>query len=67
MKSEDAKAVLSDMIKEFLQKLGQPRGLAGLGFTSGHIERLVDGTVPQRRVLVLAPGLAGQEKVQLED
>ena len=67
VKSEDAGAVLSDVVKEFLQKLGQPRGLAGLGFTSGDIERLVDGTVPQRRVLVLAPGLAGQGKVQLED
>lgn len=68
VKSEDAGVVLSDAIKEFLQKLGnQPRGLAGLGFTSGDIERLVDSTVPQRRVLVLAPGLAGQGKVRMEN
>ena len=67
VKSEDAGAVLSDAIKEFLQNLSQPKGLSGLGFTAGDIARLVDDTIPQRRVLLLAPGLAGQGKVQIED
>jgi hydroxyacid-oxoacid transhydrogenase len=63
VKREDAGAVLSDALTEFLIKLGdQPRGLKALGFTSGHIEGLVEGTIPQRRVLMLAPGLDADDK-----
>jgi hydroxyacid-oxoacid transhydrogenase len=35
----------------------QPRGLKALGFTGASVEGLVDGTMPQRRVLMLAPGI----------
>ncbi|KAK3094270.1 hypothetical protein LTR53_019485, partial [Teratosphaeriaceae sp. CCFEE 6253] len=35
----------------------QPRGLKALGFNSGHVETLVNGTMPQARVLMLAPNL----------
>jgi alcohol dehydrogenase class IV len=69
VKKEDAGEVLADAITEFLAKLGdQPRGLRELGFGSEHIEELVEGTIPQARVLMLAPGLAKeleQEKDQL--
>ena len=47
-------------IKEcaFLIKLGdQPRGLKALGFGSEHVEGLVEGTIPQARVLMLAPNM----------
>jgi hypothetical protein len=46
----------------------QPKGLSELGFRREHIEQLVEGTIPQARVLMLAPGLAKeleQEKDQL--
>ncbi|KAF8464372.1 iron-containing alcohol dehydrogenase-domain containing protein [Kalaharituber pfeilii] len=57
-REEDAGEILSDALKRFLEKLGdQPRGLKALGFERGDVKGLVDGTVPQRRVLVLAPGL----------
>lgn len=59
LKREDAGEVLGEAVAKFLSELGdQPNGLQGLGFTSSDIESLVDGTIPQARVLMLAPGLA---------
>jgi hydroxyacid-oxoacid transhydrogenase len=59
IKREDAGAVLADALTEFLAKLGdQPNGLKALGFGSEHVEALVEGTIPQARVLMLAPGLS---------
>lgn len=71
VRREDAGAVLADAIQEFLVKLGdQPRGLKDLGFGSEHIDALVEGTIPQARVLMLAPGLRTEleaEKEQLRN
>lgn len=59
VKKESAGDVLGEALADFLVKLGgQPRGLKALGFRPEHINMLVDGTLPQRRVLNLAPGLA---------
>jgi hydroxyacid-oxoacid transhydrogenase len=45
-------------LAEFLIKLGdQPRGLKALGFGKGDLDDLVEGTIPQARVLMLAPSL----------
>lgn len=61
--------MLSEALKKFLDELGdQPRGLKDLGFNNGMIDDLVEGTLPQRRVLMLAPGLeeeVGAEREQL--
>ncbi|MCJ1334540.1 hypothetical protein MMC10_011252 [Thelotrema lepadinum] len=63
VKMESAGEVLSEAIAKFLVGLGdQPRGLKGLGFGRGDIAGLVEGTVPQRRVLMLAPELAGEDE-----
>lgn len=68
VKRESAGEVLSEAIKRFLEKLGgQPRGLKELGIKRGDIDKLVDGTVPQRRVLVLAPGLVGEGRVVMQE
>jgi hydroxyacid-oxoacid transhydrogenase len=41
-----------------LIKLGdQPRGLKALGFGAADLDGLVEGTIPQARVLMLAPSL----------
>lgn len=59
VKRESAGEVLAEALTKFLADLGdQPSGLKGLGFGSEHIEALVEGTLPQARVLMLAPGLA---------
>lgn len=68
-KKSSAGEVLGEAIAEFLVKLGdQPRGLRALGFEGKDVEGLVEGTVPQKRVLMLAPGLSeelGEEREQL--
>lgn len=69
VKRESAGEVLSEALTKFLEELGdQPRGLKDLGFGKEHIDELVEGTIPQKRVLMLAPGLAeelGEEREQL--
>ncbi|KAH8666440.1 iron-containing alcohol dehydrogenase-domain containing protein [Xylariales sp. PMI_506] len=65
VKRADAGAVLADAISRFLEELGdQPKGLKDLGFGPEHIDALVEGTIPQARVLMLAPGL--QTELQAE-
>jgi hydroxyacid-oxoacid transhydrogenase len=55
-KEADAGAILSDAIREFLLKLGdQPRGIKEIGYERNDIPALVEGTLPQRRVIDLAP------------
>jgi hydroxyacid-oxoacid transhydrogenase len=62
VKKESAGEVLSEALSEFLVKLGdQPRGLKQLGFGREHVQELVEGTLPQKRVLDLAPALDVQD------
>ncbi|KAL9013335.1 MAG: hypothetical protein Q9173_001960 [Seirophora scorigena] len=59
--------VLGEAIAEFLVGLGdQPRGLKALGFEQADVEDLVEGTVPQKRVLMLAPGLSEEVEEERE-
>lgn len=48
---------LFEAIARFLDGLGLPRGLTGIGYTAADLDKLVEGTIPQRRVLDLAPGI----------
>ena len=65
VKRESAGEVLGEALQKFLLELGdQPRGLKALGFGLGDIEGLVEGTLPQRRVLMLAPNL--EEEIEAE-
>ncbi len=58
VKKESAGEVLGEALEEFLVRLGdQPRGLKALGFGKEHVEHLVEGTIPQARVLMLAPSM----------
>lgn len=50
-------AHLFETLARFLDNLGVPRGLKAIGYTRSDIDALVDGTIPQRRVLDLAPGI----------
>lgn len=71
VKRESAGEVLAEALLKFLNKLGdQPRGLKALGFKSEHLDGLVEGTLPQRRVLMLAPNLSeevNEEREQLRN
>ncbi|KLJ07611.1 hydroxyacid-oxoacid transhydrogenase [Blastomyces silverae] len=69
VKRESAGEVLGEAVAEFLIGLGdQPRGLKELGFSSSNLDDLIEGTIPQQRVLNLAPSLSkelGAEKEEL--
>ncbi|KAH6685022.1 iron-containing alcohol dehydrogenase [Plectosphaerella plurivora] len=69
VRREDAGNVLADALTRFLDDLGdQPAGIKDLGFTHSDIDALVEGTLPQKRVLMLAPNLSEEldrEKDQL--
>ena len=71
VKRESAGAVLAEALSKFLVDLGdQPRGLKALGFRDSDVDELVEGTLPQKRVLMLAPGLSeevGEEREQLRE
>jgi hydroxyacid-oxoacid transhydrogenase len=67
VKRESAGEVLGEAIAEFLVKLGdQPRGLKALGFAREDVDALVEGTIPQARVLMLAPALENEVQAQRE-
>ncbi len=67
VKRESAGAVLAEAIARFLVALGdQPRGLKALGFNRADVEALVEGTIPQKRVLMLAPGLSEEVEEERE-
>ena len=58
VKKGSAGEVLGEALAKFLVDLGdQPRGLKAMGFKNEHISDLVEGTIPQARVLMLAPNL----------
>ncbi|KIY49198.1 iron-containing alcohol dehydrogenase 1 [Fistulina hepatica ATCC 64428] len=48
---------LHEAIARFLDNLNVPRGLKAIGYSSSDLDKLVEGTIPQRRVLDLAPGI----------
>ncbi|KAI0278840.1 iron-containing alcohol dehydrogenase 1 [Russula aff. rugulosa BPL654] len=48
---------LFEAIASFLDGLGVPRGLEAVGYSKEDVPMLVEGTLPQRRVLDLAPGV----------
>ncbi|KAM0262289.1 hypothetical protein ACHAQJ_001758 [Trichoderma viride] len=67
VKAESAGEVLAEALMRFLADLGdQPKGLKALGFGTEHLDALVEGTIPQARVLKLAPGLASDLQAEKE-
>ncbi|KMU74236.1 alcohol dehydrogenase [Coccidioides immitis RMSCC 3703] len=68
VKRESAGEVLGEAIAEFLIGLGdQPRGLKDLGFNNSQIDMLVEGTIPQKRVLDLAPNLSKELEAEKDE
>lgn len=57
LRDEDVGDALFDAIAKFLDGLGVPRGLSAVGYGKEDVGMIVQGTLPQRRVLDLAPGI----------
>jgi hydroxyacid-oxoacid transhydrogenase len=52
---EDAGELLASEIINLMQRTGMPNGLHALGFTTGDLRQLVDGTLLQQRINKLSP------------
>jgi hydroxyacid-oxoacid transhydrogenase len=62
-RAQDAGRILADRITWFMQRLKTPNGLRDIGYTSGDIPALVEGTLPQHRVTKLSPRPAGPDEL----
>jgi hydroxyacid-oxoacid transhydrogenase len=62
----DAGKILADVLIELMQRLNVPNGLSAVGYTRDDIPALVEGTLPQHRVIKLSPRpVGGEELTQL--
>lgn len=61
-KPADAGDILADQLIRLMQRLHVPNGLKAVGYTSADIPALVEGTLPQHRVIKLSPRPAGREE-----
>lgn len=55
--------VLADEIVKLMQRLEIPNGLQAVGFKPSDVDALVQGALPQHRVLKLSPITVGQEEL----
>lgn len=60
-KPDEAGDLLAEAIIDMMQKVAVPNGLSAIGYTTEHIENLVEGTLPQHRVTKLSPRPASAE------
>lgn len=60
---EDAGRVLADRIIDFMKRLKIPNGLSAIGYGPEDIPQLVEGTLPQHRVIKLSPRPVGADEL----
>jgi hydroxyacid-oxoacid transhydrogenase len=61
----DAGKVLADLLVKFMQRLKIPNGLSAVGYNHEDIPALVEGTLPQHRLIKLSPHPVGREELSL--
>ena len=61
---EDAGELLADAIVSLMRRVNVPNGLSAIGYTPGDLDRLVEGTLPQRRVVNLSPRPVGAPELR---
>jgi hydroxyacid-oxoacid transhydrogenase len=59
----DAGSILADRVTAFMERLGIPNGLSAVGYSRDDIPALVEGALPQHRVLKLSPRPVGREEL----
>ncbi len=62
-KQEDAGMILAGVVIDFMKRLEVPNGLSAIGYSLDDIPELVQGTLPQHRVIKLSPRPAGAEEL----
>ena len=60
-KPEDAGRIVADRVIDFMKRLKIPNGLSAVGYRHDDIPKLVQGTLPQHRVIKLSPRPVGEE------
>jgi hydroxyacid-oxoacid transhydrogenase len=55
VKTADAGPVLADEIRRYMEQFQVPNGLRAIGYTGSDIPMLVDGTLPQERIVKICP------------
>jgi hydroxyacid-oxoacid transhydrogenase len=61
--ASDAGRILADRITWFMQQLNVPNGLQAIGYSSSDIPALVEGTLMQKRLTMLAPRTAEADEL----
>ena len=51
----EAGNVAASVVVDFMRKCGIPNGLRAVGYTEDDVDKLVEGTLPQHRVIKLSP------------
>jgi hydroxyacid-oxoacid transhydrogenase len=62
--ADSAGKALREAFIGFMQSIGMPNGLQAIGYSSGDISALTEGTLKQRRLLALSPQVATQVAVE---
>lgn len=62
-KLEDAGNILANKVIEVMKRLNIPNGLSAIGYSRKDIPKLVEGTLPQHRVIKLSPRPVGSEEL----
>jgi len=52
---DDGGEILASRIVSLMKETGMPNGLSAVGFTEKDVDRLVEGTLPQQRIIKLSP------------
>lgn len=63
VKPRDAGKILADRIIYFMERLNMPNGLSAIGYNRNDIPQLVQGALPQQRLLRLSPRPVGPEEL----
>lgn len=62
-KHSDAGRIIADTVREYLRQTKIVNGLHALGFSRSDIPQLVEGTLPQERILKLTPRQHSEEQL----
>ncbi len=61
---EDAGELLADAIVGLMRRVNVPNGLGAIGYSEDDLDKLVEGTLPQHRVVKLSPRPAGADELR---
>lgn len=59
----DAGRIVADQVIKLMKRLNIPNGLSAVGYTKADIPKLVEGTLPQQRIIKLSPRPVGPEEL----